>query len=378
MNFIFVLFASATSVFIISCTTPGPKPKTVENTVFEKPAIKDTKSLEVIVESIVHAGKPNRSVGKRGHKKSISYLKKEFQSIAAAKQGGKFFVHEFHPDIDFAVKNYQSDFDNLVAKKFKPTHSNYQKWDKFTKQAIRFVRSYKDIKGQNLVLELPGEDTTLDTLYIGAHYDTITHNHQNMQFTPTLTAPGADDNASGVAAIIEIARALSAIKHKRTVRIIAFDYEEIFFLGSYAFAKDLNQNKISQIPARESTLGLINYEMIGWSSKPIASRPIVKIYANQTESKDLKKDMRLAEAFMNAKSNAWITPEVLANGFNRSDNWSFWQNSLPAITISEDWEKDFNEKNYHTAQDLPHTLNYPYLKEIVDWSIPSIINILNN
>jgi len=54
---------------------------------------------------------------------------------------------------------------------------------------------------------------------------------------------------------------------------------------------------------------------------------------------------------------------VLPNGFDRSDNWSFWKWSFPAVCVSQDWEQDFNQQNYHTSHDYPKLLIF-ILREV--------------
>lgn len=110
--------------------------------------------------------------------------------------------------------------------------------------------------------------------------------------------------------------------------------------------------------------------MIGWSTVKNIQKPIVKIYSRNASPADdvLSSALLLAHS----KNNYNIEPIVLKNDFNRSDNWSFWQKNIPSICVSEDWENDFNQQNYHTENDLPLTLNYNYLGEIIKLVIGGI------
>lgn len=87
----------------------------------------------------------------------------------------------------------------------------------------------------------------------------------------------------------------------------------------------------------------------------------MKIYTRTKADKNSAADLVLAKALQSG-SNAELNIQILQNGFNRSDNWSFWQKNLPAICVSQDWEADFNDKNYHTLADTPETLNFDYMK----------------
>ena len=281
----------------------------------------------------------------------------------------------FLPDIDFAVKNYKRDFDTLVKPKFAPSSAQYKKWKGFTDGAVNFVKQFRDVPGKNLILEIPGNRIPDEIVYVGAHYDTITHDHKTLQFNTTADAPGADDNASSVMALLAAARQFSQRKHDATIRFVLFDYEEIFFLGSYELAKQMSSMNLKWLHPTEKIVGLVNLEMIGWSQTEAKLAPVVKIYTRPKGSAELSgADSPLAQAFVYAvsASMASLKPQTIANGFDRSDNWSFWQWSFPAICVSEDWEKDFNEANYHTPHDLPSTLNYGYLKEVTLATIETI------
>ena len=306
-----------------------------------------------------------------GHKTAAAYIKNELEKTLkqAAKNptfhGGKTYVHTFVPDIDFAIQSYKNDFKNLVEAKFPPEHAEYKKWKAFTDQAITFVSQYRKQPGQNIILELKGSKKPDEIVYIGAHYDTITHQKETLQFTPNSPTDGADDNASGIIALLAVAKALTPVEHDRTIRIIAFDFEEVFFLGSYALGKDLIQKKAPWNSEKESVLGLFALEMMGNSHTPLAQLPVVKLYARDPNDAQAKMDVNLANYFIQATTDlkSKIKPVLLQNGFNRSDNWSFWQHQIPSICISQDWENDFNEKNYHTSHDSVESINFDYLSE---------------
>ncbi len=320
---------------------------------------------QVLLNKFVESSQPNRTVGSKGHEQAFEFIKNQFDEIATIAKG-RVIIHEFEPDIDFAKKNYQNDFDTLVKTKYPPSSPVYKKWKLFTDQAIQFVESFRNIKGKNIILEIPGKRVPTEVIYVGAHYDTIDNDHTSLRFMPLSPAPGADDNASGIAALLVAARELRNEHPDRTIRFVAFDYEEIFFLGSYALAKDLSSLRPRWMRLNEQTGGLINLEMIAWSKSKIESHPVVKLYTR--EKKRAGADLDVSLALTLAKAGFLIkTPlnlVLLQNGFNRSDNWSFWQRSFPSVCISEDWEKDFNETHYHTSTDTPDTLNYDYLKEI--------------
>lgn len=147
-----------------------------------------------VLENFVEKTKVNRSVGSIGHENAFNIIKSKFDELAL-RGGGNVRIHTFTPDVEFAVDNYKRDFDTLIKTKYKSSDPVYKKWESFTKLSIDFVRKYKSVKGKNLILELPGDRADSEVVWVGAHYDTITHNHETMEFTPDAVAPGADDNA---------------------------------------------------------------------------------------------------------------------------------------------------------------------------------------
>ncbi len=363
-----LLPSMASLVFLSSCSTIEPVHKDTD--------INYAESLSPMVHKFLEATKPNRTVGTQGHEAAFEFIKNQFDEIATASKG-RVIIHEFMPDIDFARKNYQTDFDNLVKAKYPPSSPVYKKWNQFTLQAIDFIERFRNIKGRNLILEIPGKKLPNEVIYVGAHYDTIDNDPNSLRFLPLLPAPGADDNASGIAALLVAARELRNEHPDRTLRFVAFDYEEIFFLGSYALAKDLSSLKPRWMRLNEQTGGLINLEMIGWSKTKIENHPILKLYTREKTQIGADQDLSLTLA-LNRAGFLLKTPlklEVLQNGFNRSDNWSFWQKSFSAICISEDWENDFNKTHYHTPTDTPDTLNYDYLKEVTKLLVESLSEV---
>ncbi|MEX1323733.1 MAG: M20/M25/M40 family metallo-hydrolase, partial [Synechococcaceae cyanobacterium] len=98
--------------------------------------------------------------------------------------------------------------------------------------------------GINLILRLPGQQPKLDPLLVGAHYD------------GPLQSIGADDNATGVAALLELAGRWSATPPRRPVWLVGFDQEEWGMLGSKALARDLRQ-------AGQKLRLMVSLEMLG-------------------------------------------------------------------------------------------------------------------
>ncbi|NEQ25422.1 MAG: M28 family peptidase, partial [Microcoleus sp. SIO2G3] len=108
----------------------------------------------------------------------------------------------------------------------------------WTPQAQTFTQ------GVNIVAERPGSDPTAGKILLGAHYDSVE------------VSPGADDNATAVATVLEAARLFGSIDTTRTLQLVLFDEEETGLLGSFAFVDRLAPNELH---------GAVILEMLGYA-----------------------------------------------------------------------------------------------------------------
>lgn len=181
----------------------------------------------------------------------------------------------------------------------------------------------------NLEGTLPGWGPEKDVVYIlCAHYDSVSD-------APVYIAPGADDNASGVAGMLEAARVLSQYRFRHTLRFVAFAAEEEHLAGSdlYAQAERAAGTKIG---------GVINLDMIAWNNK---NRNVIEIYPNPDDASEA-----LGRALVDALSTYHIALIPHYDGDKLpaySDHFSFWLRDYPAILITD----DTSERNpyYHTV-----------------------------
>ena len=181
-------------------------------------------------------------------------------------------------------------------------------------------------RSQNVVAVDPNEDQTLPLVVIGGHYDTVP------------AGPGANDNGSGTATTVEVARQLAAFPERGVaVRYVAFGAEEIGLLGSKEFVSRLS-------PADRRRLKLaISIDMMAVGAQPAfgGSEPW------------------LSEALARAASQGW-QPEALSTYLRRmSDHASFLDVGLPAIMFH--WVDD---PYYHTALDISANVQ-PYSMELM-------------
>jgi len=229
---------------------------------------------------------------------------------------------------------------------------------------LRVERQLFDWNGaefHNVVATRDGADPTRPWVVVAAHFDSTPH------------TPGADDNASGVAAMLEVARLLRDERLGATVQLVGLNLEEVqnvlgqFRIGSLAYARWLR--------ARGQALaGALVLEMLGFTSPRQASllglRLIRKVPregnflaavgGSDRRSRDLLAAFERAAAphlpvfGMAVPLKGWVAPDT-----RRSDNARFWDAGYPALLITD--TADLRNPHYHTAGDTPESLDYAFL-----------------
>jgi hypothetical protein len=190
--------------------------------------------------------------------------------------------------------------------------------------------------GRNVYAVQPGTEFPNQKYIICAHYDDM----------PSGTlAPGADDNASGTAAVLEAARILTQYQSKYTIIYALWDEEEQGLVGAYYYAQQASV-------AGDSILGVINMDMIAWDSN---SDYIADVHTRPVGSSLYLKD-KIIET--NNLYSLGLNIDVKNPGSTYSDHAAFWSYNFGAILVIEDGT-DFNNY-YHTTSDLVQYFNQPY------------------
>jgi photosystem II stability/assembly factor-like uncharacterized protein len=189
------------------------------------------------------------------------------------------------------------------------------------------------------------EATKTGTLYpdqyyiICAHYDDTSQN-------PYVRAPGADDNGSGTATVIEAARIFKDYNFDYSIRFVLFAGEEQGLVGSHAYAQSAYLNG-------EQIQGVLNMDMIGYDGN---NDGLFEIHAGTLAGS------QSIGTFVQGNVSAWglnLVPEYKTSGSSTSsDHSSFWTYGYSAIMIIEDFQ-DFTPY-YHTTNDLLNTLRPSY------------------
>lgn len=165
---------------------------------------------------------------------------------------------------------------------------------------------------------------------------------------------GADDNASGTAVLMEMARVLSTYKNQKTIRFFVTNGEESGLLGAEHYVKTLKSS------GRIKELALaINMDMVGWNSNGI-----VELETNAGFESLAKWFAELAGTYTTLKSKITI-------GAWGSDHVPFLRAGVPSILTIEDWST--KTPCYHSACDKPEGLNYAYATEIGKLNVSAVM-----
>jgi Zn-dependent M28 family amino/carboxypeptidase len=231
----------------------------------------------------------------------------------------------------------------------------------------------------NIEAEKPGGDLAGEALVVGAHYDSKVATPTWYGNGPPLPdrpgSPGANDNATGVAALLTLARWLASLPMRRTVRFVAFVNEEPPFFQTAAMGSRVYARSCARDP-EVRVVGMIAVDTVGCFSRrprrkrvPLAGlvglpdRPDYVAFMGNVSSRGLAR--RSAAVFNHVsavKARAVSFPAV-----NRwvawSDDWSFWQEGVPAFTATD--TAFLRSDDYHEVTDTVDRLDSIPMAKVV-------------
>lgn len=214
----------------------------------------------------------------------------------------------------------------------------------------------------NLEVAIPGNAHPDEAIVVGAHYDTV------------AGSPGADDNASGVAALIEIARALRGLPLRRTVKLVAFVNEEPPFfyfgqMGSKIYAEAARRR-------RDNIRVMLSLEMLGcYSEQPGSQRypPLLKWFYPERGNfiafvSNLRSRHALRQVVSAFRMGCDFPAESLASpsfvpGVAWSDQLSFWRAGYPGVMVTD--TAFYRYPHYHLPSDTPERIHYAHMAHVV-------------
>lgn len=215
-----------------------------------------------------------------------------------------------------------------------------------------------DVRGQsvcNVEVERTGTTTPKEIVLVGAHYDTAWNN------------PGANDNGSGVAAMLELSRSFSQRDSARTLRFVAFVNEEPPYfhteaMGSLVYAR-------AAAKRGDDIVGMLSLETMGYYTTEPGSQNYPKIIAplypdrgnfvavvgNGRSRKFVKQVVKAFESYTPFPVE-FIAATDEIQGIGWSDHWSFYKQGYPAVMVTDTAPNRY--EHYHSSRDTPDKLDY--------------------
>ena len=230
-----------------------------------------------------------------------------------------------------------------------------------TKEGIKFPTVRHNT--WNVIAEKTGAADTSGVVIVGAHYDSV------------YDCPAANDNGSGVAAMLEIARLLRNESLRKTLRFVAFTNEEPPFfrtneMGSYVYAQRCHEQN-------ENIEAMICLETIGYYTDLANSQKFphslfglvfprsgnfVSFVSNLESAKLLKNCVRSFRSGVKFPSEGIAVPHQI-KGVEFSDQYNFWQLGIPAVMVTD--TAFYRYPHYHELEDTPDKINYETLARVV-------------
>lgn len=218
--------------------------------------------------------------------------------------------------------------------------------------------------GQNIIATFPGTLHPEEIVILSAHFDSISSGNS------FDSAPGAEDNASGTAALLEAARLLRSYRFDRTIKLVWFNAEELGLLGSASYVTDHDVSNV---------VGVVNLDMFGYDSN---SDGCFELHVGTLPQSDL-----VGQCFVQTiQSNSlpltfdYLTEQVT----DASDHGSFWEVNVGAVEVLENhWDNQQpggcvgvdESPFYHQTTDLSTNMNLPIAFQIAQAGIATAANL---
>lgn len=214
---------------------------------------------------------------------------------------------------------------------------------------------------ENIEVEIPGSSNEI--VVIGAHYDSV------------FGSPGANDNGSGVAAVLALARRFAGKPRARTLRFVAFANEEPGYFQTELMGSSVYASRCKR--RGESIVAMLSLETIGYYSNAPGSQNypapglgaiyprtgnFIGFVGNLSSRGLVRQTLRAFRVQATLPSEGAALPASIP-GVGWSDHWAFWQNGYRAIMITD--TAPFRYPYYHQATDTPEKLDYDAMARLV-------------
>jgi Zn-dependent M28 family amino/carboxypeptidase len=228
------------------------------------------------------------------------------------------------------------------------------------------------VECENLEVSLRGSVDPDEIIVLGAHYDSVEG------------SPGADDNASGVAALLEIGRQIAGARPAGTIRLVAFVNEEPPFfpfgeMGSRVYARAARKRG-------DRIRAMVSLEMLGCyddrpgsqSYPPLLRRffpdrgNFIGFVSNLRSRRQLRETVRAFRAHSDFPCESLATFSFVP-GVAWSDQLSFWREGYRALMVTD--TAFYRNPHYHTPQDTPERLDYAAMARVVDGLALAVLDL---
>ncbi len=255
------------------------------------------------------------------------------------------------------------------------SHKDFEALDKTRNYIVENLRAwgcspalhafnYKGRQYFNIEAEIAGAKTPGEIIIVGAHYDTVEG------------TPGADDNASAVAVLLEMCRLLKGTSPARTIKLVFFSLEERPAFATRSMGSEVYARK--QKEAGADIKGMVCLEMVGYfSNKPggqtiplpllgkgISTTPDFIGVIGNNDSKDLVAKVRGSLEAGSRLPVESLVASSMVPGVDFSDHRSFWRMGYKAVMITD--TAFYRNPNYHTSRDTIETLDFEKMADLLD------------
>jgi Zn-dependent M28 family amino/carboxypeptidase len=255
--------------------------------------------------------------------------------------------------------------ENALA--FEYLYETVSQWVRPEQIEIDTYRPFPDKTDEwkNLIVTFPGATRPDEVVALSAHFDSITGSSDPLQ-----SAPGADDNGTGVATLLEAVRLLRDYRFERTIRVIFFSGEEDGLLGSRAYVSER---------ASDGIVSVVNIDMFGYNSD---DDRCFELHIGTLPGSD-----QIGQKFVQVIDDHGLNLRydyITTGATDRSDHAAFWEKGIPALTIIENLfdnrltggcvGTDFNP-HYHKPTDRLGNLDIDYGFDIAQASLAVLMEL---
>jgi hypothetical protein len=305
------------------------------------------KSKEIPIQEIFSSGMQFSEIAFSPESQEKLYITLPQQRTGVVHNQIELVLNEINADSVRLLIQTLQDFQSRYA--FASNRDTVAQWikNRFIKSGVVDVEIdsffYRSTWQKNVVATIPGGSTPLQVIVVGGHHDSYSRNN------PNVYAPGADDNASGTAAALEMARAMMAAGYQPevTIKFVTFAAEELGLHGSHDFARKAQDNSMK-------IRLMINHDMISHNLDDSLNWKVdLNYYSGYEKYLDIAANLTSTYTSLTPLSG-----QVNSGG---SDSYSFWSRGFPAFYFEE---HDFSPY-WHQDDDVIENYDMDYCAEVI-------------